>query len=342
MTTFKNQSVILPDVTDDTIIEDNNDNYEVFAKGVPGTDQPSKVHNNKITFGDGDHDTVQGGHVSQNTITFGDGNEDKVGTLHLTNNKIAFGDGNADAVVVRILGSTGNTITFGNGHHDKFVMDGNSINDVIRFGNGSDDQVAVPFNGASDDHFTLGNGANDSVRVSFAYHDEITLGDGSGDTVDVTDVSSSNTIVVGNGNNDEIRLNNAHDLVNNGFDTIITGTGSSDTVLVAAHTHADTFGFSLGTNGSSFTTVTGAQKGDHVISGDNLGNKVVAEPGTSPTMAFFFQFVALHSPSSGTTYIGHSTTDTFIVTDHQGQLGAVDIVGVFNHSTVANHTLTLA
>jgi hypothetical protein len=61
-------------------------------------------------------------------------------------------------------------------------------------------------------------------------------------------------------------------------------------------------------------------------------------------MSDFYNFVTSpsHSPASGNTYIGHSTTDTLIVTDYHGQYGAIDIVGIFNHSTAAGHTLTLA
>jgi hypothetical protein len=39
---------------------------------------------------------------------------------------------------------------------------------------------------------------------------------------------------------------------------------------------------------------------------------------------------------------GVVTPHTLIVTDYHGQFGAVDIVGIFNHSTAAGHILTLA
>jgi hypothetical protein len=134
-----------------------------------------------------------------------------------------------------------------------------------------------------------------------------------------------------------------------GGDHITTGTGQGDLVTVGPHTLADTFGFALGTNGTSYTTIgnqagDGAQAGDHVVSGNNLGSHVVSEPGTFAGMSDFFNAVTAPSaaPASGNTYIGHSTTDTFIVTDYHGQFGAVDVFGTFNNSTVAGHTLTLA
>ena len=52
---------------------------------------------------------------------------------------------------------------------------------------------------------------------------------------------------------------------------IITGTGL-DTVTVAVGVHnPDTFGFALGTNGTSFTTVNGALAGDQVAVDNHSG-----------------------------------------------------------------------
>ena len=137
-----------------------------------------------------------------------------------------------------------------------------------------------------------------------------------------------------------------------GADTIITGTGSSDSVTVAAHTNADTFGFSLFTDGTSFTTVTGAQAGDHVAVGnsagivtgsDGLGNTLVNEGSDSSwtSLALFIQAIA--APVPGDTFVGNNGTDTFIFTDTQnGQTGAVEIAAqVFANNSIAGNTLTL-
>ena len=73
----------------------------------------------------------------------------------------------------------------------------------------------------------------------------------------------------------------------------------------------------------------GAQVGDHVVSGNDLGNNADSETGTFASLSDFFSFVTGLHPASGDTYIGHSNTDTFVITDSHGQFGAVDIVGVF-------------
>jgi len=164
--------------------------------------------------------------------------------------------------------------------------------------------------------------------------------------------SGHDLIIVGNGNNDQITLNVASGKAT-GADTIITGTGSSDTVNVAAHTNADTFGFSLGTNGTSFTKITGAQTGDQVAVGNSaglvltdpngLGNTLVNEGSNSSwtSLALFIQAIAA---MPGDTFMGNNGTDTFIFTDTaNGQTGAIEIAGVFSgtNSTIFNHALEL-
>src|SRR3954453_11044881 len=54
--------------------------------------------------------------------------------------------------------------------------------------------------------------------------------------------------------------------------------------------------------------------------GRGLGINVVAEPGAFFSLLDFFNFVTAPPPSNNNTYIGHGGGDTFIVTDHHGQL----------------------
>ena len=150
--------------------------------------------------------------------------------------------------------------------------------------------------------------------------------------------SSNNTITFGNGNGDTVALGPGA-----GGDTINTGTGL-DTVIVGSHTNLDTFGFALGTNGSSFTTIFGAQIGDHLACNNSLGNSlqlginVVNSATSATTLANFIAGLVL---TSGNTYVGTNGTDTFVVTDHNGQIGAVELVGVFAGTATAAHILTL-
>jgi hypothetical protein len=59
------------------------------------------------------------------------------------------------------------------------------------------------------------------------------------------------------------------------------------------------------------------------------------------TLSSFINAV-VGDPTKGHTYIGNNGTITFIETDTaSGQVGAVEIVGVFAHSTISNHVLTL-
>ena len=158
------------------------------------------------------------------------------------------------------------------------------------------------------------------------------MGDGTGDSVSLG--SGNNFIRLGNGSGDAVTLSSGA-----GGDFIVTGTGL-DTVTVGDHTKADFFYFALGTNGSSFTTITGAQIGDFLISGNHLGSNVVNSSTSFTTLADFIAGLVL---TNGNTYVGTNGTNTFVVTDYNGQVGAVELVGVFSGHTVslANHVLTL-
>ena len=134
------------------------------------------------------------------------------------------------------------------------------------------------------------------------------------------------------------------DLTSPGGDYIATGTGAGDVVLVGAHTNADTFGFALGTTGVNFTTVSGAAAGDHVVvNGGQLGNTLLSGSTGDTSLAAYI--TSLGTLTQGDTYVGFNTNahDTFIVTDTAtGQTGAIELTGVaFQHSTLANHVLTL-
>jgi hypothetical protein len=130
-------------------------------------------------------------------------------------------------------------------------------------------------------------------------------------------------------------------------------------VFVGPRANADTFGFSLGTNGSSYTTIFGARAGDHVTAIFNAGPSAIfnAGPGAifnasilanhiaangSTNAMSLAQFISDLGPlHSGNTYIGSNGSDTFIVTDFYSHVGAIDIVGSFTTSSIAGHVLTL-
>jgi hypothetical protein len=149
------------------------------------------------------------------------------------------------------------------------------------------------------------------------------------------------TIIVGNGNNDSIQLNTNFSGTATGGDTIVTGTGANDTVKVGTHTNPDTFGFAIGTDGTSFTTIFGAQSLDHVISDKNLHN-VTNVSNVLPSTATLADFItSLALKPGNTTYVGNNGTDTFIVTEQGSHIGAVELVGVFTSSTISGHELIL-
>ena len=167
--------------------------------------------------------------------------------------------------------------------------------------------------------------------------------------------STNNQIIFGNGNNDAVTLPSGA-----GGDTIVTGTGNSDTVQVGAHSpnNPDTFGFALGTGSTALsqTTVTGAQAKDQVAVGNSsglvltsngLGNTLVqdgATAGTLNTVNDFINFLLSHGGlTKGDTYTADSGGDTFIVTDtSNGHVGGVEIAGIaFESNSITGHILTL-
>jgi len=203
---------------------------------------------------------------------------------------------------------------------------------------------------SSHDTFTFGDGARDLLAAGSIDHDTIILGNGDLDVVSVGG-SAYDLIIVGNGNFDHITLNSSGTAI--GGDTIVTGTGS-DAVQVGAHTNPDTFGLSLGTTGTSFTTITGAQAGDHVAVGNSagivltdpngLGSTLIQAATTATTLASYI--TSLGPLTNGDTYVGFNkdptVNATFIVTQ-SGQIGAVELVGhAFDHNSIAGHFLTLA
>jgi hypothetical protein len=142
---------------------------------------------------------------------------------------------------------------------------------------------------------------------------------------------------MGNGDSDSVTLGVGR--TSPGGDTIVTGTGKGDTVTVGTHNNPDTFGFAIGTDGSSFTTIHGAQPLDHVISGANLQN-VTNVATTATNLADFITSLALKPGNS--TFVGTNGTDTFIVTEQGSHIGAVELAGVaFAHSTISGHELIL-
>jgi hypothetical protein len=229
------------------------------------------------------------------------------------------------------------------------VQGGDSSHNTITF-NGI--MAAVSLRSSSHDTITFRDTHNHVLVQGSIDHDTIALTNGDHSTVFVNGGSDHDTIIVGNGDNVQITLNAPGTAI--GGDTIITGIGSSDLVSVAPHTSADTFGFSLGTNGTSFTTINGGQAGDHVAVGNSagivltdlngLGGTLVQASTTATDLASYIS--SLGALMNGDTYVGFNQTaqKTFIVTEAQsGQMGAVELVGhAFDHNSIAGHVLTLA
>jgi hypothetical protein len=129
-----------------------------------------------------------------------------------------------------------------------------------------------------------------------------------------------------------------------GGDVINTGKGANDQINVGSHFFVDTYGFALGTNGSHFTTVTGAVSFDKVdVNGGQLGNSLSPLSGTTTQTTLASYIKSLGTLTPGDTYVGHNATDTFVVTDSaSGQTGAIEIVGSFaNFMIFSPHVLTL-
>ena len=297
-------TIAFGDGVGDPVSVENGFNLTVIADARSGS-SPDRMAINNLTA------VVHSGNISSDKITFGDGGGDfvKLGqpTIDFTATAEAGSGGHADQNISISVTADGkvndNTVTFGNGDGDYVSAFGDLIHNTITFGNGSGDYVT-------------------NVFASFA------------------GLSSNNKITMGNGNNDSVTLGVG--VTSAGGDSIVTGTGLGDTVQVGTHNNADTFGFALGTNGTAFTEITGARAGDQVISGNNLGANVVTEPGTFASLLDFFNFVSGLPPTNNNTYIGNNGADTFIVTDHKGELGVVEIVGVFTGNTNGTHVLTLA
>src|SRR5262249_7464402 len=154
-------------------------------------------------------------------------------------------------------------------------------------------------------NFGGGNGDSVSIFATTITNNHIQMGDGIGVGVSLLGgpTSGNNFISVGNGREDAVTLGSGA-----GGDTIITGTGriganiiGGDIVTVGDHTKADFFGFALGTDGSSFTTITGAQIGDFLISGNHLGSNVV---NSSTSATLLVDFIASLVLTNGNTYVG--------------------------------------
>jgi hypothetical protein len=265
-------------------------------------------------FGNGTNDAVAAGPYGYDTITLGNGNNDLVDAVEAHNDTITLGNG------------TGDTVNAGLAN-----------NNIITLGNGVGDTVNA--NPSSNNIITLGNGAGDMVNADGSDNFTITLGNGAGDTVN-GGATMNDTITLGNGKGDQVTLG-----PDSGGDYIATGTGAGDTVtVVGPHTSFDTLAFALGTNGTKFTTVSGAAVGDHVVvNGGQLGNTLASGATTHTTLASYISSLTL---TKGETYVGFNATadDTFVVTDTaSGQTGAIELTGVaFQHSTLAHHVLTLA
>jgi hypothetical protein len=286
--------------------------------------------------------------------------------------------GNADDLSVDARDTSNDTYILGNGKMDAATIDATTL-DTIKLGNGNGDTVSAAdtASGTSNDTITLGNGANDSVRLFVGNFDTISMGNGAGDSVNVSFEASSSKIILGNGDGDsvyalEIRGGNTI-IVGNGTgdtvtlyarqgpggnDTVVTGTGL-DAVNILGPSHSpDTFAFALGTGGSavSQTTVTGANPGDHIAVGNSkglvlnnagLGDSLLVQKGTIAGLATvndFINYLTSHGGlTKGDTYTadnGVNTFDTFVVTDTQGgQVGGIEIVGVYENNTLAGHIL---
>jgi hypothetical protein len=272
--------------------------------------------------------------------------------------------GDTDGLNLTLYNTSGETIIFGDGSGDlvqfqaQFQSGDTIANNTIVFGNGNSDTAAdnipaygvVGVNNLTNNTITFGDGQSDSFSLQHS------TWNGDGDqiyTSGSTQQSGNNTFQVGNGNGDQIILSASAGGPTAGGDHFITGTGIGDQVLAfPAHTNPDTFAFALGTGGINFTTVGRAQQFDQVVvnssggNGNALGNTLVQEA-ASPVGTTLAQFIAGLGPLvKGDTYVGNdSVGQTFIVTDTQnGGIGAIDIVGVsglFTHSTISHHVLTL-
>jgi hypothetical protein len=262
----------------------------------------------------------------------------------ISNDDITFGNGNGDFVQLVGYGADAGAAAIGGGTAAALAkIDQNSqMSDYcIVYGDGNGDFLSASNTDFSNNTIAFGNGAGDYVSVS----DSFSITGGS--------TSTDNQIIFGNGNNDPAILPSGA-----GGDTIITGTGNSDTVQVGTHpnTNPDTFGFALGTGATALsqTTVNGALAGDQIAVGNSsglvltssgLGNTLVQDGNIAgiTTVNGFITYLTSHGGlTKGDTYTADSGGDTFIATDTlTGKVGGIEIVGAFENNSLSGHILTL-
>jgi hypothetical protein len=312
------------DITGDTITfgVGNNDSFQA---------PDNSISDSQVTFGNGYPDSFLSLYVSSSTITFGDGSGDSFTSTNVSSSTITLGDGSNDLVTI-----------IPKVHHGVPLAPLNLSNSTIILGNGDEDRFFVPTADNSPGTFD-----NNTIVLGNGNCDQIGIGTHSED--------SYNTLTVGNGQKDSINIFTA----SGGGDLITTGTGAGDQVEISNHTIADTFAFSLGTNGSAFTTVSatepggGALPGDQIVANTNgngnaygnaLGNTLVAVTNVMATdMAGFINDLIndLGPLQKGDTYVGNNGSDTFIVTETQsGKMGAIELQGVHTVG-MGNHILTV-
>jgi hypothetical protein len=325
-------------ISGDVIVFGNNSSDATVRAG--SLSKAGEISDDTIIFGDGSHnrvvDSQGGGRISNDKIVFGTGSSNSVDASSIVGTDITFNDDKgvgSNSVVARDSISNNSKIDFGGGNNDNFDADTVS-NSIINFGDGNNDSLHGP-----------------SIAPLFGQkilsNDTIQFGNGNGDSVYAYSSGGNNTIILGNGNNDVIALNIRAGL---GGDYLATGIGSGDAIVASNHTNADTFAFATFSSSlhffgtSSLTKVYGAQSNDKIeVNGGNLGDALVSK-GMLPTGTTLSSFIntVVGDPTKGHTYIGNNGTTTFIETDTQsGQLGAIEIVGTFAHSTISNHVLTL-
>jgi hypothetical protein len=218
---------------------------------------PFASPNDTFILGNGAHDFLSDTVPSQNdTFILGNGVGDGLVVHNGISDTITLGNGAGDKVELFDVGLAGVThVTLGTGAGDtvidtslgsREVSDGN----VIALGAGNNDMVEIGLTGPSsfsnevhtDTSVTLGGGAGDQVIAAEIINSTITLGGGDNDIVNIitgtgpfalplTDSAHHDTIVVGNGNNDEV--------IGGGNDTITLGNGNGDIVVSGGQNSPD-------------------------------------------------------------------------------------------------------
>jgi hypothetical protein len=190
---------------------------------------------------------------------------------------------------------------------------------------------------------SFGNGFNDHVEARNISGNNISFGNGIGDYVSANFDDGNNTIKLGNGSGDYITIGSGV-----GGSTFVTGTGANDTITIGTHAHADTFGFTVGTSGTNFTRVFGAQSGDHFTLSTQVSNPFLMSGSpyeltqvhtNATSLAGFIS--SLGAVDSGNAKVGYNGTNTFIVTSSNNHIAAIEIVGSFTHTTLHAGVLTL-